>query len=205
MIYYGCPKCQAAMSSPESLAGQTETCLECGNVTVIPSSPVTPVAASLQEGFDSGILSEDKKPQEPERILWSGMPSHWQYMGSYVFSALLMLASVITGIGGAIGVTAMILISSLILLFCILDRIGTRYCVTTHKVTTHRGILSRDINEIPIGPIRQILLKQGIIDRMVDIGTLGFSTSASSEIEVVFRGIHEPLKVKKIVQSHSEN
>ena len=38
MIYYGCPKCQAPMASPESQAGQVETCPECGNVAVIPSS-----------------------------------------------------------------------------------------------------------------------------------------------------------------------
>lgn len=36
MIYYGCPKCQSAMASPESQAGQTETCPECGNVTIVP-------------------------------------------------------------------------------------------------------------------------------------------------------------------------
>lgn len=44
MIYYGCPKCQAPMGSPESMAGTTETCPTCGNVTVVPSVAAPPPA-----------------------------------------------------------------------------------------------------------------------------------------------------------------
>ena len=36
MIYYGCPKCKTAMSSPDSQAGTEETCPNCGNVTTVP-------------------------------------------------------------------------------------------------------------------------------------------------------------------------
>ena len=36
MIYYGCPKCGAAMGSPESMAGENETCPACGNVAIVP-------------------------------------------------------------------------------------------------------------------------------------------------------------------------
>lgn len=36
MIYFGCPKCQKAMSSPEKNAGKRVKCGKCGNVTVVP-------------------------------------------------------------------------------------------------------------------------------------------------------------------------
>lgn len=36
MIYYGCPKCETPMSSPDSMAGRSESCPECGNVTRVP-------------------------------------------------------------------------------------------------------------------------------------------------------------------------
>lgn len=38
MIYYGCPKCEAPMSSPESLVGEPQTCPQCGNVTMVPGA-----------------------------------------------------------------------------------------------------------------------------------------------------------------------
>lgn len=48
MIYYGCPKCQAAMASPDGMAGGSETCPQCGNVAVVPQpkGPVPPPRVS---------------------------------------------------------------------------------------------------------------------------------------------------------------
>lgn len=47
MIYYGCPNCQAPMASPEGMAGQNETCPQCGNVARVPAPtpPATPPVA----------------------------------------------------------------------------------------------------------------------------------------------------------------
>jgi len=36
MIYYGCPKCETPMSSPDSMAGRKESCPGCGNVVIVP-------------------------------------------------------------------------------------------------------------------------------------------------------------------------
>lgn len=42
MIYFGCPKCGTPLQSPESQAGQTETCPECGNVAIVPAGQQEP-------------------------------------------------------------------------------------------------------------------------------------------------------------------
>lgn len=47
MIYYGCPACGTAMASPDSMAGQTEACPECGNVATVPAPAAVPVAQPL--------------------------------------------------------------------------------------------------------------------------------------------------------------
>jgi Zn-finger nucleic acid-binding protein len=57
MIYYGCPKCQAPMASPDEMAGQTDTCPECGNVAVVPSAD-TPLATSRH-----GVRTLEQQPQ----------------------------------------------------------------------------------------------------------------------------------------------
>jgi len=36
MISFACPKCGAEMGSPDSLAGETERCPDCGSVTTVP-------------------------------------------------------------------------------------------------------------------------------------------------------------------------
>ena len=42
MIYYGCPKCETPMSSPESMAGQKDICPNCDNVCIVPQPQATP-------------------------------------------------------------------------------------------------------------------------------------------------------------------
>lgn len=37
MIYYGCAGCQAPMSSPDSLAGDTDVCKACGAQVAVPA------------------------------------------------------------------------------------------------------------------------------------------------------------------------
>jgi len=53
MIDHTCGKCGAEMSSPDSLAGQAETCPQCGNVTRVPQAPaqvpVPPEARPLRK------------------------------------------------------------------------------------------------------------------------------------------------------------
>ena len=40
MINYNCSKCHTAMSSPDSMAGQPETCPNCGSGVVVPDSDI---------------------------------------------------------------------------------------------------------------------------------------------------------------------
>ena len=60
MIYYGCPKCQAPMASPDGMAGRSETCPQCGNVAAVPAPAAVPVQKVRPE-------SPQKEPQNVKR------------------------------------------------------------------------------------------------------------------------------------------
>ena len=51
MITFKCHKCKESISSPESMAGQEETCPNCGNVAVVPqtATPVPVQVAPIQQ------------------------------------------------------------------------------------------------------------------------------------------------------------
>jgi hypothetical protein len=68
VIEYSCPKCHSSMSSPESMAGESDECGECGNTTVVPvmhsvaghATVSTPMAAtgpsaSLRPGLSASL------------------------------------------------------------------------------------------------------------------------------------------------------
>jgi membrane protein YdbS with pleckstrin-like domain len=64
-----------------------------------------------------------------------------------------------------------------------------------------KGIVARHQTEVPISGIREMKFHQGIIDRVVDIGSFGFSTAASTDVEIVFHGVPRPMQLKEIIDS----
>ena len=198
MIYYGCPKCEAAMSSPDSLAGQKEVCPNCGNVMFVPAAQAKAPAPAVPK--------PPSPPASRARLLWKGRPSHWYYVARYVLVGLMLLAAMIIAaaqVAPEYVPPIIIGVALILLLAAIIERISTHCTVTTQRVVLRTGLLSRSVKDIPIRSIREIQLKQGIIERLVNIGSVGFATAATAGVEVVFRGIPAPLKVKELVRKYS--
>lgn len=74
------------------------------------------------------------------------------------------------------------------------------YVVKTESVMSRRGILRRFSTEVRIADIRGISVRQGLMQRIMRIGEVGFSSAAGDEEEVIFHGIQNPEAVKELVQ-----
>lgn len=46
MISFICPKCRQRLESPDSMAGRSESCPQCGNVSIVPSPASAPPAVT---------------------------------------------------------------------------------------------------------------------------------------------------------------
>ena len=198
MIYYGCPKCQTPMASPDSSAGQTNACPECKNVTIIPGmqGAVSPAqSSSLQPSSVSTVATRNS---EKETVLWRGVPSHWYYFGWYVFAGILAFVSLFCP-----SPVLLILfgLAGFIVLGAIVDRYSRKYKITSKRVYEHVGIVSRSTRELSIDMVSEIRLTQGVLERFTEIGSIGFSTASTSDIEVKFRGVPNPDQPKELVQS----
>ena len=90
MIFYGCPKCQPPMASPDSMAGQPETCAYCDNVAIVPqpirSGPLPVMRRTRRSQYD---------PQHTGRIIATEMTSKKLKL----HTAVSFLAMLITGCG----------------------------------------------------------------------------------------------------------
>lgn len=140
-------------------------------------------------------------------MLYRGRPSHWGYLGHYVFGGAVILASpVLLDVPEVPGLAAVAvaLVGVLIIALALLDRLATHFEVTSRSVSLRKGIVTREITEVPIKGIREIRLKQGIIQRLVNVGTIGFSTASTSNIEVVYRGVDDPNRLRELVRKHTE-
>lgn len=79
-------------------------------------------------------------------------------------------------------------------------RLSTRYTVTERTVVQETGLLSRTTSEVRIADIRNIVVRQSFQDRLLKVGTVGFSSAAGDGDEVVFRDVSDPVGIKGTVQ-----
>lgn len=68
------------------------------------------------------------------------------------------------------------------------------------EIEAREGIIARNTQSIRAADLRNINIKQSVIQRLVGIGTVEFSTAGGSGIEVRFAGIPKPQELKAKVQ-----
>ena len=70
MIEFNCPKCKEPLSVPGSLAGKSETCPKCGNVTIVPA-PVIPSNNALADSAATTDIAPGETDRPVKSSLWS--------------------------------------------------------------------------------------------------------------------------------------
>ena len=74
------------------------------------------------------------------------------------------------------------------------------YVVSNRTVMSRQGILRRYSTEVRIADIRRISVRQGLLQRIMGIGEVGFSSAAGDDEEVTFHGVRHPENIKQLVQ-----
>ena len=77
-----------------------------------------------------------------------------------------------------------------------LRRYAARYTVSGDKIQAHQGIISRTQKSVRTGHLRNVNLRQSMVQRALNVGDVEFSTSGGGGIEVVFRGIIDPVSLR---------
>lgn len=67
-------------------------------------------------------------------------------------------------------------------------------------VEAHRGIIARKRTRINLDHIRTVDVNQGVIDRLLKIGTIEMASAGTSESELVVGRILDPIRVRDIVR-----
>jgi len=75
------------------------------------------------------------------------------------------------------------------------------FTIDDSTIESSKGIIARDVNSIRIKDVRNINVKQSIIQRILFIGDVEFSSAGGSGIEVAFCGVARPMAVKTLLQS----
>ena len=115
-----------------------------------------------------------------------------------------MLWAIFAAFGLASGGPGLMIIGVLGLVILVLALIYRhyvhRYYIDSDRIEHRKGIIARDVKSVRLGDLRNVNLRQGIIDRLLGIGTVEFSSAGGSGIEVQWVGVLAPSKLKAEIE-----
>ena len=77
--------------------------------------------------------------------------------------------------------------------------LATSLVITDRRVTLRQGLLSKDTNDVLIADIRNVKVRQNLLQRIFGVGTVAFSTSGQSDMEIEVHGVPAPERIKAII------
>ncbi len=143
-----------------------------------------------------------------ERELYEGRPSWRALLSFYLIGiGVAVLVLVILGLladewGTAVTIAAVIV--GLTLVIGYLRRISTKYLITTQRLRISRGIVSKKVQETRLERVQNVNYEQGVIDRVVGVGTVDFDTAGTDDSEFRFAWVNDPEQVVRTVDQAVE-
>jgi membrane protein YdbS with pleckstrin-like domain len=178
-----CPRCGAQLNNGEAAAPEAAT-----DKRASAASRLRP--ASTRPG--------GKQP--PEEELWTGTYSAKAMIGPAIGLGVLTILALVVGallpppaimIAAAAAVVAWVLFG-LALLY---KRMTVRYRLTTFRLFHESGLLSRKRDRIEVIDINDVTLRQKIIERMFNVGTIHIDSSDTSHPDFDMPGIENVRQV----------
>lgn len=78
--------------------------------------------------------------------------------------------------------------------------IASRYIVSADGIAMEHGIIARNGVQIRYRDIRSVGLKQGLIERLFNVGTVEFAAAGTDDVDITFVGIAGPVAIRAAVQ-----
>jgi len=126
-----------------------------------------------------------------EKIEKEFSPHPWEYLIHYIIGGFFLFF----GIAGVIlGAIYILVIEGI--------RRGNKYYITNERVIHQFTFLSRKTSSCLYNKIQDVHFTQTLIERIFGIGKVHINTAGTHIVEIVFKGIKNPVNVKRMVEQH---
>jgi uncharacterized membrane protein YdbT with pleckstrin-like domain len=137
-----------------------------------------------------------------EQVIYQGHPS-WR--STFALYAKGVVAAIVAGVvaalvtliaGDGIAWVVVILVAAAVvaitLLVGFIRRLFTVYTITTQRLRIQRGIIARKVQQTRIERVQNVNTDQGVIDRMLQVGSVDFDTAGATDSDFRFVGVDDP-------------
>ncbi len=90
-----------------------------------------------------------------------------------------------------------------IIVLCVIiayRHLSWHFSIENGVIESRHGLIAREVRSVRVEDVRSINVKQTVLQRLLNLGDIEFSSAASNDAEVVFAGVSSPLKVKDKIQ-----
>lgn len=141
-----------------------------------------------------------------ENVLWEGNPAQVTAWRVYLFSFVLALAGVVASvILGRTWPLILLPIAIVVAGYAYLAIRSRQYRLTTQRLVTRTGILTRRTDEIELYRVKDFTFVEPFLPRLLGLGTLDIVTSDQTSPHVVLRNIRGADKVKEQLRQQVES
>ena len=131
-----------------------------------------------------------------EKLIWFSRVSTKIIILTYIF---VTFVGTFLGYVFEIGIfTSIVLCLVLYTPKAILDYFGNEFGITSKRVISRKGIISRNVDEMNFNSIESINIDQNIILRLLNIGTLRISGRGTSNVRLL--NIDDPINIRKKIK-----
>lgn len=153
-----------------------------------------------KEKFAAGRRREERGPEE---VLWKGGYSAKDMIGSFLLLAIISIGAIVAGVFFPLA-WIFIAIGLPILWVVQLIRMGWKKINVSYELTTRRfmhehGVLRRTTDRVEVIDIDDVTVIQGIVDRMLNVGTVRISSSDRTHPALLLHGIDNARHVAQLL------
>jgi membrane protein YdbS with pleckstrin-like domain len=172
-------------------------CSHCGAATAADGR-----AKAAQQFRPKGDRSAGHQAAEEE--LWSGTYSPKAMVGpALALAVLTVVGGIAASFAGARGwvifAVAAIALWAILAIVILYRRLTVRYRLTTYRLFHEVGLLSRTRDRIEVIDINDVTLRQGIIERMFNVGTIHIQSSDVTSPNLDMQGIEDVRRVTDLI------
>ena len=136
--------------------------------------------------------------------MFEGHPSWRSILGFYIKGLVLaIVAGAVAFVAASAGLAAAVGggLFALVIIVGLVKRIATTYSISNQRLNIRRGIVARHVQETRLDRVQNVNTNQGVLERILQVGTVDFDTAGSGDSDFAFAGVAQPEKVMAAVEA----
>lgn len=207
-IKFACPHCHETNAGDESLYGQRVQCRKCQATILVPPSPASAepqTARLIQEPAATAAFPVNPATQETD--LFAGSPVARAFLGEILLGLLFVALAVGLAMRAPVfswprWVALVPLALGLLPLLVVWVRVKScRYRLTTQRLFVRRGWLAKHVNELELYRVKDVVVDQGGLSRLLGYGTITVLADDDTTPAVRLVRVSSPTKVKEMIRT----